>query len=286
MWRRTLLFMLFSNSLLSGDEPQRTAALRVLTYNVRFASDEAPNRWADRRPVARAMLNELRVDVIGMQEALDRQVKNFAADLPEFRWIGIGRDVGGDGEFMAVFYRLARLTAVEHGHFWLSNTPDVPGSSSWGNACNRMVTWVRFRDKSADREFYFFNTHLDHRSQLSRDKSAELIVKRTSDLTAGVPVVLVGDFNSADTTSSVYRTLLSGGFADTWTQASQPGSEANTFHGYQPTPGGNDRIDWILTRGPVHAELARIVDFSLSGQYPSDHHPVLATLRFADEPAH
>lgn len=278
-----LLLVLLSSSLWA-DEPQPSEALRVLTYNVRFASSESPNSWADRRPVARVMLQELHVDLIGMQEVLEGQLNDFAADLPEFQWIGIGRDAGGQGEFMAVFYRSARLAAVEHGHFWLSETPHVPGSSSWGNVCNRMVTWIRFRDKSAAREFYFFNTHLDHQSQVSRDKSAELIVKRTSKLAADVPVVLVGDFNSADTTSSVYQTLLSAGFEDTWTKAMQRGPELNTYHAYRPQPRGDDRIDWILTRGRAQTELARIVDFQLNGQYPSDHHPVLAKIRFEDEP--
>lgn len=143
-----------------------------------------------------------------------------------------------------------------------------------------MVTWIRFRDEFADREFYFFNTHLDHQSQTSRDKSAELIVKRTATLPAEVPIVLVGDFNSADTTSSVYQTLLAAGFEDSWTKAVQRGPELNTYHGYRPQSSGDDRIDWILTRGRVQTQLARIVSFQLNNQYPSDHYPVLATIHF------
>lgn len=277
--RLSVVLLTVACAVAIAQEVETPASLRVLSYNVRYASDQPPNQWAVRRPVAKAMLGELKVDLIGMQEAKIQQVKDFETDLPEFKWIGTGRDGGDKGEFMAVFYRASRLKPVEHGHYWLSETPEKVASSSWDSACNRMVTWVRFEDLSTHQEFYLINTHLDHQSQQARDKGAELIVERTAKLEAELPVVITGDFNSADTSSSVYKTFINGGLDDTWNSAEKKGTEMNTFHGYRPPPGeSHKRIDWILSRGNVRTTSTRIVEFKKDGQYPSDHFPVLAEL--------
>ena len=278
---RVIVTMLLATvvAVATAQEVGTSAPLRVLTYNVRYASDQPPNRWADRRPVAKAMLDELNVDLIGMQEAKLQQVKDFETDLPDYKWIGTGRDGGDKGEFMAVFYRESRLKPVKHGHYWLSETPDEVASSSWGSACNRMVTWVRFEDLSSHGEFYLINTHLDHKSREAREKGAELIVKRSAKLDVELPVVITGDFNSADTSSAVYKTFLDGGFVDTWNSAKTKGTEMNTFHGYRPpSKPTHKRIDWILTKGKVSTVSTRIVEFQKNRQYPSDHFPVSAEL--------
>ena len=276
-----LLLLGFSHLCQGQATDGQDVPLRVLTYNVRYASDQPPNRWTDRRPVAKSMLDQLDVDLIGMQEATYRQVIDFTSDLPEFDWVGAGRDGGNDGEFMAVFYKKARLKAVEHGHYWLSDTPEVIASASWGNECKRMVTWVLFEDLTTRHRFYLVNTHLDHVSQRSRDNSAKLIVERTGRLENGNPVILTGDFNSTDTTSSVYRTFLESGFSDTWNMAEKTGPERNTFHGYRPSPKkGHARIDWILSRGNLRVSRAEIIEFQQNGQFPSDHFPVLAEICF------
>ena len=120
----------------------------------------------------------LRPDLIGTQEGLYPQIKDIAADQPAYDWIGLGRDGGSRGEFMAIFYRRDRFEPLEYEHFWLSDTPDVIASSTWGNGVRRMVTWAKFRDRTTGREFYFWNTHLDHEVQFAREKSAELIRQR------------------------------------------------------------------------------------------------------------
>jgi endonuclease/exonuclease/phosphatase family metal-dependent hydrolase len=258
---------------------QSPSPLRVMTYNVRYASDEPPHVWNDRRPAAKAMLEQYRPDVIGMQEAVYRQVKDFAEDLPGYDWIGLGREGGSRGEFMAVFYRVERLRPLEFDHFWLSDTPDVIGSTTWGNSNRRMVTWVRFQDLQNDRSFYFLNTHFDHEIREAREKSAQLVVRRTVGLAADIPRVLVGDFNAAAEESRVYELFVGpDSFADTWHTAEQRGKPVGTFHGYRgPQPGGR-RIDWILVRGPVKTLYTEIVTYSRDGQFPSDHFPVIADI--------
>ena len=139
------------------------------------------------------------------------QVRDLAADLPAYDWIGLGRDGGSRGEFMAVFYRRDRFEPLAFDHFWLSDTPQVIASTSWGNRLPRMVTWVRFRDRSTGRVFEFWNTHLDHQSEPARQQSAVLLRDRIAGIPADIPVVVTGDFNAVAGASAAYTTLTADG---------------------------------------------------------------------------
>lgn len=252
--------------------------LCVMTFNLRFASDRPPNAWAQRRPVMGECIRSVAPDLIGTQEGLYRQLKDLQADLPEFSWIGLGRDGGSRGEFMAVFYRTDRFEPLEYDHYWLSDTPNVVASTTWGNTNRRMVTWVRFKDRRTGREFYFMNTHLDHQIQPAREKAAALIRERVEGLKTTLPILLVGDFNATAGANKAYDILVADGlFQDTWkTAAERRGEIVKTFHNYNGPVQGDGRIDWILSRGPVTARATQVVTFSRDGQYPSDHFPVVA----------
>jgi len=257
--------------------------LCVMTVNLRYASPTPPNSWPERRPVMSRCIRKFAPDIIGTQEGLYGQLKDISTDLADYTWIGLGRDGGSRGEFMAVFYRSERLEPMAFDHFWLSDTPEVVGSTTWGNSNRRMVTWVRFRDRSTGREFYFWNTHLDHQIELARQKGAALIVERVRRLQTDLPVLLAGDFNCAAGQSRSYEILLKeGGFADTWSLALLHVNEKlNTFHGFQAPMEAGVRIDWILARGAVSVEKTEIVTCSENGQRPSDHFPVVAWLTLA-----
>lgn len=251
-----------------------------MSFNLRYASSTPPNAWAQRRPVMRACIEHIAPDLIGTQEGLYPQLKDLASDLPGYAWIGTGRDGGSRGEFMAIFYRRDRFEPMEYDHFWLSDTPEVVGSSTWGNTNRRMVTWVRFRELGAGGDFYFWNTHLDHALQPAREKGAALIRQRIGALGSGLPVLLVGDFNAQAGANRAYDVLVKeGGLRDTWAEAGVRRNEAvSSFHGFAGPRNEGVRIDWILGRGFERVRAAEIVTFSQGGQYPSDHFPVVAWL--------
>ena len=255
----------------------------VMTFNLRYASTQKPNAWPDRRPVMRDCILQVAPDLLGTQEGVYGQLKDLAADLPDYQWIGLGRDGGSRGEFMAIFYRAQRFEPLEYDHFWLSDTPEVVASTTWGNSNRRMVTWVKFLDRQADRRFYLVNTHLDHQVQAAREKAAALIRERTQTFDRDLPVLITGDFNATAGANPAYEILTAGGeFIDLWASARERrGAVVKTFHGYNGPSPGDDRIDWILARGSVVAESAEIVTFSRQGQYPSDHFPVVTRLRWA-----
>lgn len=285
MNRRTL-FSTWASVLLTSavaavaDEP---APIKVVSYNLRYASLVGENSWLVRRPIMKRQLAALNPDIVGTQEGLFGQLKTVADDLPEHRWIGLGREGGSRGEFMAIFYRADRFDPIEYDHYWLSDTPEVIGSSSWGNQVKRMVTWVKFHDRLAKREFYFVNTHFDHQVETARQKSAQLLLERTQKLDARLPVIITGDFNTPAENSVSYETLVGDGkFRDAWREGVHGSERTQSFNGFRfPARTEGPRIDWILLGGPIRAEEIVIDDFAEGEQYPSDHFPVVATLRYS-----
>jgi endonuclease/exonuclease/phosphatase family metal-dependent hydrolase len=279
----SLLAVLFLANAPAAPETSGTnGTLCVMTYNLKYGSLNPPNAWPDRRPMMHECVRQILPDLIGTQEGLYPQLKDMAADLPEYEWIGLGREGGSKGEFMAVFYKKTRLEPQAFDHFWLSDTPNVIGSSTWGNSNKRMVTWVRFLDRTTKQEFYLFNTHLDHEIQAARERGAELIRQRVSDLKTDLPVLLTGDFNAGEENKAHAILTAEDFFRDTWGLAKERRGEGlGTFNGFKQIPHNNTRIDWILARGKVEVEATEIVTFSRDGRFPSDHCPLVAWLRLA-----
>ncbi|MBE1443028.1 endonuclease/exonuclease/phosphatase family protein [Paenibacillus sp. OAS669] len=268
-------------SAAAGDEELSSGKLRIMTSNLRTASAVDDQPWEKRRPVMKQLIEAAKPDVIGTQEGIDRQIKDLEADLPDYGWIGVGREGGNLGEYMAIFYNKQRLKPLEQDHFWLSDRPKLISSVGWGNRIPRMVTWVRFQDMHNLKTFYMVNTHLDHESEAARQKSAQLIADTISSLDPDVPVILTGDFNTTPD-GAVYQTLVQSGLMeDAFFQAHQKiHDDLGTFHNYKdPTGGGGaKRIDWILSRGKVNVVRSETVTYQQDGQYPSDHYPVTVDL--------
>jgi endonuclease/exonuclease/phosphatase family metal-dependent hydrolase len=256
--------------------------LHVMSFNLRFASDTPPNSWPERRPVMRELLRRERPQLIGTQEGLYQQLRDIVSDLgPNYDSIGLGRDGGSHGEAMQIFYDKRRLDPLEYDHYWLSDTPDVVGSQTWGGCCPRMVTWIRFLDRRTGDQFYAVNTHFEAFDAVARENSANLMLARLADFDPSLPVVVTGDFNEpAAAGQTVYDLLVPGGpFVDTWETAAERSPLFATFHGYRPLVPNGPRIDWILTSPQVATSSASINTFGRDGQFPSDHLPVQAVLR-------
>lgn len=264
--------------------PDSPMELKVMTYNLRGYDyfDASPHSWGERRPVIRKIIQEERPDIFGTQEAVYKQIRDIIADLPQYAWIGLGRDGGSKGQHVAIFYNQNRFSPIEYNHFWLSDTPNVVASKSWGNNLPRMVTWVKFLDNKTKQQFYFINTHLDHASEEAREKSAALIVEKVKEFDPSLPILLTGDFNASPNSKPHQILTTSGAFVDLWGVAKARINEGlGTFNGFRDPDGAGaeHRIDWILAKGNVAAEMIEILNFQKNGQYPSDHYPVIAQVR-------
>lgn len=262
----------------------REYPLRVMSFNIRFDNpDDGENAWPNRKEFAASTIRLYQADVVGVQEALLHQLDDLTDLLPGFSWTGTGRNEGGGGEYSAILFRENRLELLDNDTFWLSKTPNVPGSKSWDAALPRIVTWAKFRDVNTEEEFVVLNTHFDHIGEEARVESAKQIINTIPDIAEGLPVVLMGDLNTtendepysvlAESTLSDGRELLDGfyhsvhghhGPASTWTGFSEI------------VP--NRRIDYIFVGDDVTISQHAILADSMNGLFPSDHLPVMAEI--------
>jgi len=282
----------------AANEPSGAKAdLVVMSFNVRYgAADDGENNWDKRKDLAYEVVRRQNPDVIGLQEALRSQIDDIRAALPAYGEIGVGREDGKTkGEYSAILYRKDRFEVNDSGTFWLSDTPEVPGSITWGNACTRVCTWARFLPKSG-KPFYLFNTHLDHIAQLAREKGMALILSRLSGRKYQDPIILTGDFNSGENNSVVHylkgeRQLdaASNGLSknplplvDTFRVLHKDASEVRTAHGFTGSRSGA-KIDYIFVQPGVEVLKAEILHDNKDNRYPSDHFPITAAIRFTDQ---
>ncbi len=287
---------------------QMSAQMLVGSYNIRYKNDADSikgNVWAKRCQVICDQLNFMSPDIFGTQEVLNCQLNDMLARLDNYQYIGVGRDDGlRGGEYAAIFYRDDRLRLLDHGDFWLSETPDVP-SLGWDAACVRVCTWGRFAAQTAtnDESFFFFNTHMDHVGVTARREAAKLIVNKISDIARGNPVILTGDFN-VDQQDEVYRIFIESGLLmDSFMSARLRFAENGTFNSFDPQLFTPSRIDHIFVSpdmsvdcygiltncywSPVEGSAETVkghdapqqIDFSrYSRRLPSDHYPVFVRI--------
>ncbi|WP_163506243.1 endonuclease/exonuclease/phosphatase family protein [Fodinicola acaciae] len=277
----TSLLTTGSAATASGGLPVRGDQLHVMTFNLRYASTTTPNSWAERRPVMASLLRRERPHLIGTQEGLFEQLNDIGDDLgSSYRSLGLGREGGSNGEFMMIFYDSRRLRVMAYDHYWLSDTPLVMGSKTWGGCCARMVTWARFLDRRTHKQFYAINSHFEAFDAVARSKAADLVLQREAQLDPKLPVIMTADFNEAGKPGeTVYDKLVTNGpFRDSWVTAARRSPLYATFHGYRPLVPDGDRIDWILTSPGITTSAALINTYQRGGQYPSDHLPVQSAI--------
>src|SRR5690606_18324877 len=189
-------FVLFTCLVFAKDNP-----VRIMSYNIRLPhTGDGIHYWDQRRPLLTSLIRFHEPDVIGLQEAFRRQLDEISADLPQYEWYGVCRTDGStspspDNEFSAILFRKDRFERLDGGTFWLSATPDIPGSVGWDAALPRIVTWVLLLDKSNGNQFYHFNTHFDHMGRQARAESAKLLLQHSAQIAGNKPTSFTGDYN-------------------------------------------------------------------------------------------
>lgn len=265
--------------------------LHVMSFNIRYGTaNDGPDHWEKRKEQVFELIGRSDCDLIGLQEALRFQIDEIRAAVPVYGEIGVGRDDGRTkGEYSGILYRTDRLIVAEAGTFWLSDTPEVPGSMTWGNRITRICTWARFIHKPSGKAFYHFNTHFDHQSQPSREKAAILVAQRIRDRQHADPVVFTGDFNAGESNPAVRYLLgdldLDGKtpvpFVDSFRLLHPDATDVGTFNAFKGTRTG-DKIDYIFVQPGTKVLEARILYDNDNGRYPSDHFPITARLVLPD----
>ncbi len=253
-------------------------SFRVTSFNIRYDNPkDGRNSWKERRDIFLKTISQIKPDILALQEVLYNQLCFIRKGLPAYDYVGVGREDGGlRGEFVPIFFKKDVFYKLSDGCFWLSETPDLPGSRGWGAKLPRIVCWVKIalRYSVEDCPIYVFNAHFSHVSEEARVKSAELLVRYVENLGNRGHVILTGDFNAV-VGSLPYDILVKAVGYDTGYRVGN--KRTGTYHGFTGIP--TDRtIDWIIVSGDMELKSFSVCDYNVEGKYPSDHFPVSADL--------
>lgn len=279
----------------------------VGSYNIRNNNSgdrEKGNGWERRCPVIASMIQFYEFDIWGSQEVLDGQLKDLLSSLPEYDYVGVGRDDGKTkGEYAPIFYKKDRFKKLKSGDFWLSEQTDHP-NKGWDAALPRICSWVQLQDKKTKKKFWFFNLHMDHVGVQARSESAKLVLAKIKEMCKKEPVILTGDFNVDQTNDSYALLHDSGVFHDSYEVAGIRYALNGTFNAFNPNLMTDSRIDHIFVsptfkvkkygvltdsyRSPKEevknvkeGDFPKEVSFkNYEARMPSDHFPVLVELGF------
>ncbi len=260
--------------------------LKVMSFNLRTSdAEDGVNQWERRKSLALTRIHAFDPDLLGLQECRgDAQADFVKASLPGHAFHGMPR--GGEGnqalEMAPLLVSSSAFQTLQQGHFWLSETPQVPGSKGWDAVFPRTVSWARLLHLPSGRSVTFVNTHFDYQPAAILG-AARLLRQWLDPVQQSCAVILSGDFN-ADKDSTAFKVLVGeGGLGDAWRQAHPDPGEEGTFHDFgrsvEPAP-----IDWILV-----SEHFRVVEATLERRhegalFPSDHYPLEVVLEWIERP--
>ncbi|HMI06417.1 MAG TPA: endonuclease/exonuclease/phosphatase family protein [Flavobacterium sp.] len=274
MKKLTLLLLLVSGLAVSQN-------LKIMSYNLRvdFGGD-GENNWEFRRDFLSQQIAFYEPDFVGTQEGKLHQLQYIDSTLVNYTFIGISRDNSKtEGEFSAIFYNRKKFKLLKEATFWLSETPDIK-SKGWDAAYERICTYGLFEDLKTKKQFYVFNTHLDHIGELARTNSAKLIVSRIKSInTKNLPVVFTGDFNS-ETNSDAYKEIAKYMNDAKNISKVKPFGPSGTFNNFEFHKPVTLLIDYIFTsKNNIEVLKHAVLSDSKDCKYPSDHLPVYAEIQ-------
>ena len=261
------------------------ATLRLITWNIRLdTTADGVNQWPNRKDKVAGLLMKYDPDIFGVQEALHNQMSDLERLLPAFAWYGVGRDDAKmAGEYSAIFYKKEKFDLLQSSTFWLSETPEVPGSKSWDAAITRICSWIELLEKTSGEKFYFFNTHFDHIGEVARLRSMELISEKVNQIAGSSPFILMGDFNfepSAapyEIVNDASRRVIKDSYFSTGKNASK---KTCTWTGFNVENAECRRIDYIFVQENIKVKKYMNLDDNDGTHFPSDHLPVMVEVGF------
>ena len=264
---------------MAKEKVEQPVKVRWCTFNIRCiaAPDEKIGcSWEVRKDNVAQYVLDNNIDIVGMQEVTFKQLNDLRERLKGYDYVGVGRTDGKEkGEFTPVFFRADKYEPLEKGNFWLSETPDVPGSKGWDAALERVASYVKLKDKATGKIFMAINTHYDHIGVQARKESAKLIMSKIKSIVGDRPAVVTGDFNITED-NEAYSTMVNDAYHMTAHHTGAP----YTFHDYcRISPLKAPKIDFIFVTPNVKV-LQSHIERETPTKRISDHNPHWADLEF------
>jgi endonuclease/exonuclease/phosphatase family metal-dependent hydrolase len=249
----------------------------IMTFNIRYDNPkDSLNNWQYRKDAAAGIIKDYDIDLLGAQEVLVNQLRDLQERLPGYAVIGVGRIDGKEaGEYAPILYKKDKFEEEQSGYFWLSETPEVPGSKGWDSACERIATWAILKEKATQQRIFFMNTHLDHVGQTARREGVKLLLERAETLRAGLPAVITGDFNSTPESDVIQQVIAGSTFHNSRTMAPSISGLSGTYHEFGNIAEENrPTIDYVFVTEPAVVHTYQVAPEKRLGVFLSDHAPV------------
>jgi endonuclease/exonuclease/phosphatase family metal-dependent hydrolase len=252
-------------------------SVKIMSYNIRLDTpNDSVNQWPKRTHKVYALIKKYDPDLIGLQEVLHHQLTDLLKNLPAYSYIGVGRDDGKTkGEYSAILYKKDRFKAMNQNTFWLSETPEIPGSKSWDAAITRVASWGTFKDLKTDKEFLMINTHFDHIGLEARRNSAALLKQKADEIASDLPLIISGDFNCTRQ-DAPYATIMNPDGVKLMDPA--PQNAPGTFCSFRVNSIECKAIDYIFHTPEWKSAAYQVIKDNDGKYYPSDHLPVMVRL--------
>ncbi len=249
--------------------------VRVMSCNVRCLNpqDTGKKSWFYRADLIIKNIENEAPTVIGFQEATKWQYNYLCKALSGYDSVITYRDNSPFSEGCPIFYRTDLYNLIDKGSFWLSETPDVM-SRDWNSKCYRICSYVILEDKSTEKQFVVFNTHLDHVSDEARINGIGVVLDKIAQF-GGLPSMIMGDFN-AEEDSDTYRSATEN-FLDVKYQTEN--AEGGATYQNWGTQLDRNCIDYLMiSKTGFTVNAYKVVQNTYDGVYPSDHFPLSVSL--------
>jgi endonuclease/exonuclease/phosphatase family metal-dependent hydrolase len=255
--------------------------LCLISSNIRFDNPaDGANSWPLRRSLLTSTLLAHKPDIIATQEGRFGQLKEFEELLKDYDIIDQHRSWIKERMYPTMFVKKGVFEVLKSEDIWLSETPEIAGSLSFGSAFPRLMTWMKVQPKNAKVNFLVINTHLDHIKKETRAAQIKVLAKEIKRIKEPNSVlVIMGDFN--DSPESEVRQSLMTEFpdlVDAWKKFHQ--GEETSHHKFDGLCPDGSRIDWMLIEKKVQIESCEMDKSQSEGRYPSDHFPVVGRIKF------
>ena len=260
---------------LIAPEQKSEGATRIMSFNIRCADVNGVDS-AYRQKLGVEQILAVAPDSVGIQECTSEWMKTLKKELPQYGWVGLEREEGRKadkgGESCPVFYLKTKYIVLDHGDFWLSDTPEQP-SIGPGAACKRICTWVKLKNFRTGEVYVHVNTHFDHVSEEARVLGGEIVNRYIAEHFSDVPVVFTADMNTTEK-GEAYATMTQR-LKDARVTAADS-VPFGTFHACRPETHADYYIDFVLCSGNINVRAYRTVTDGINGRFVSDHFPIYA----------
>ena len=274
----TLFFLVLPGKVLA----QYSCDLHIATFNIHYIMPNDKNDdWEKRKHAVTRVLQDIDADIVAFQEMETFEGGHYNNRNLQLDWIHsttTGYKIAATGDpavfpsTQPIIYKSNKYILLDQGFFFFSKTPDKIYSRQWNGGYPYFCSWVKFRSKCRDKEFYLFNVHNDFKSRSNRLKTSELIADRINKVVQeATPIIVLGDFNALKGFEE-FRLFELNGFS-----VLPPGGATIRILGMHLLPA----IDHILISKEFRPQSdIKVWRNRYDGVYPADHYPISVRLAF------